>query len=57
MGYRIALTGLVIFVFFLALGRLAKKPPEQPGLVKVSVVLMLIGMLAFPVGLIIGIWE
>lgn len=57
MGYRIAITGFVVAAFFLFLGMIAKKPPEQRTLMGVFGILMLIGMAMIPVGVIIGIWE
>ena len=57
MGYRIAITGLVMAVFFLLIGMLAQKPPVQRNLMAVCGLLMLTGMFMFPIGLIIQIWQ
>lgn len=57
MGMKIAMTGLVVFCFFLFVGGLAKKEPRQDGLLRTAGLIMLVGLLAIPAGLIISIWE
>lgn len=57
MGYKIAITGLVIAMFFLFLGSLAHRPPQQRTLMGVFGILMLIGMLMMPIGLIVQVWS
>lgn len=57
MGFKIAATGLVVFVFFLFVASLAKEEPRQEGPYRVAGILMLLGFIAIPVGLIVGIWD
>lgn len=57
MGIRIAFTAVIIFIFCLMMAALAKKDPIQPKLLKFFGFFMLIGMFAFPCGLIVSIWE
>lgn len=57
MGYKIAITGLVIAMFFLFLGSIARRPPRQQNLMAVCGSLMLIGMLMMPIGLIVQVWS
>ena len=56
MGFSIALTGLVLFVFGLFMFDASKKHTKQP-LVTTWAYVSLIGLLAIPIGLIIQIWQ
>lgn len=57
MGFSIALTGVVLFMFGLIIGCLAWSPPRQVGIARFFGLIMLSGVFAIPVGLIIQIWQ
>ena len=57
MGYKIAITGLIMAIFFLFLGSITRRPPRQQNLMAVRGSLMLIGMLMMPIGLIVQVWS
>lgn len=57
MGFSIALTGVVLFMFGLIIGCLAWSPPRQLGIARFFGLIMLSGIFAIPIGLIIQIWQ
>lgn len=57
MGFSVALTGLVMFIFGILVGGIALKPPRQTGICIFAGWTMIIGGLCIPVGLIIQIWQ
>lgn len=57
MGFRIAATGLVVFLFFLLLTLAAEPTPRMRRLYLFFGVIMLIGMFMMPLGLLISIWS
>lgn len=57
MGFRIAITGLLIAAFFLFMGSIAKRPPEQRKLMGFCGLIMIIGLFMIPFGLIIQTWQ
>jgi len=57
MGDKMALTGLVVFVFCFLMARLAAHPPKQQGAYRIFVSIMMLGLFAIPIGLIIQIWS
>lgn len=57
MGFSIALTGVVLFMFGLIIGCLAWSPPRQLVIARFFGLIMLSGIFAIPIGLIIQIWQ
>jgi hypothetical protein len=57
MGDKMALTGLVVFVFCLLMVKLSSMPPKQPVARRFFGCFMVLGLFAVPIGLIIQIWS
>lgn len=57
MGDKMALTGLVVFVFCLLMAKLSSMPPKQPVALRFFGFLMVLGFFAIPIGLIVQIWS
>lgn len=57
MGFKIALTGIVIALFCMAMGKIAISEPKQPSLVVLFGLGLLAGLVMIPVGFIIQIWQ
>lgn len=57
MGFSIALTGVVLFVFGVLLGTFCYAEPRNIRAAKFFAVFVVVGILATPIGLIIQIWQ
>lgn len=55
MGFKITITGLIVFLFFSWMFFIAKRPPVTVGADLFSCVAV-IGFFAIPVGLIVQVW-
>lgn len=57
MGWQIAVTGLVLFIFAVLVGGIALKPPRNTGICVCAGWTMIVGGLCIPIGIIIQIWQ
>lgn len=57
IGIKIALTGLVFFIFSMLMFGAARKPPENKRIGGFMALLGILSLAAMPIGLIIAIWE